>query len=44
MNLGGWIFMLVSVGFVTVLTFWCFKRVLSAPKEPPAPVKDFHSA
>jgi hypothetical protein len=27
----GWIFMLVSNLFVWVLTFWCFRRVLSIP-------------
>jgi hypothetical protein len=32
-NFGGWIFMLLSVGFVTVLIYWCFKKVLSLPPE-----------
>ena len=39
MNLGGWIFMLVSIGFVVSLTAWCFKRVLLDDDEievPPA--------
>ncbi len=40
----GWIFMLVSVSFVTLLTLWCFSRVLGTQEEPPKPVKDFHSA
>ena len=40
----GWAFMLASLAFVWVLTLWCFKRVLSGPKETPEPVKDFHSA
>jgi hypothetical protein len=40
----GWIFMLASMAFVWGLALWCFKRVLSAPKTPPDPVKDFHSA
>ena len=31
----GWIFMLISVGFVTILVIWCFARVLSLPPEPP---------
>jgi hypothetical protein len=30
---GGWIFMVVSVGFVTVLMIWCFAKVLSLPPE-----------
>ena len=30
---GGWIFMAVSVGFVTVLMVWCFTKVLSLPPE-----------
>lgn len=40
----GWIFMSVSLTFVWVLCLWCFKRVLSAPSEPPKQVEDFHSA
>ncbi len=44
MNLYGWIFMLVSVGSVTVLTAWCFNRVLNAPKPPPEEVQHFRSA
>lgn len=39
-----WIFMLTSVSFVTVLMFWCFRRVLTAPVEPAKQVEDFHSA
>jgi hypothetical protein len=26
---GGWIFMVLSVGFVWGLTIWCFARVLA---------------
>ena len=44
LNALGWTFMIVSVSFVTVLTLWCFARVLGTPKEPAQPVKDFHSA
>ncbi len=44
MTIAAWIFMLSSVSFVTLLTFWCFKRVLSAPKPPSEPSKEFHSA
>jgi hypothetical protein len=40
----GWIFMLVSVGFVWTLAIWCFRRVLSSPVPPPEEVQDFHSA
>ena len=40
----GWIFMLVSVGGVTILTAWCFYRVLGAPPEAETKIKDFHSA
>jgi hypothetical protein len=32
MDLGGWIFMLLSVGSVTALVIWCFRRVLSLPR------------
>ncbi len=31
MTIGGMIFMIVSLAFVWGLTFWCFKKVLSAP-------------
>ncbi len=40
----GWIFMLVSVGFVTTLALWCFSKVLSLPPEEKETVKDLHSA
>lgn len=40
LTVGGWIFLILSVVFVWVLTFWCFKRVLTAPEAneaaPPA--------
>jgi len=39
MTTGGWIFMIVSVGFVVGLTGYCFYRVLFHPDhlaEPPA--------
>lgn len=29
----GWLFLLASVGFVVILTIWCFYRVLSAPPQ-----------
>jgi hypothetical protein len=29
----GWIFLIVSVGFVAGLVIWCFSRVLSLPPE-----------
>jgi hypothetical protein len=43
----GWVFMILSVGFVWGLTGWCFYRVLTLPpeeREVPEQVKDFHSA
>ncbi|MBL9207969.1 MAG: hypothetical protein JNN01_22990 [Opitutaceae bacterium] len=33
MTLGGWINLLLSVGFVTVLFVYCVWRVLSGPKK-----------
>ncbi|MGA0920663.1 MAG: hypothetical protein ACO32Z_03345 [Gemmatimonadaceae bacterium] len=33
----GWIFMTVSLTFVWVGTFWCYKRILSTPQEEKAP-------
>jgi hypothetical protein len=30
----GWAFMLGSVGFVVILTLWCFTKVLSLPTDP----------
>lgn len=43
-NAAGWIFMLGSVTFVTVLVIWCFKKVLSLPPQEKETVKDLHSA
>ena len=40
----GWLLMICSLTFVVGLTGWCNYRVLSAPKEPAKPAKDFHSA
>lgn len=34
MTLGGWINMLLSVGFVTVLFMWCIFRVLRGSRDP----------
>lgn len=31
MNAGGWIIMLLSVGFVTVLLVWCIYKILATP-------------
>jgi hypothetical protein len=39
-----WLFLGVSLALVWGLTLWCYVRVLRAGKEPPDPVKDFHSA
>ncbi len=33
MSLFGWVFMLLSVGFVVALTWWCYRRVLTLPAE-----------
>jgi hypothetical protein len=37
MNIGGWIFLLVSTGFVWGLCGWSFYKVLTVPNEPPKP-------
>ncbi|MFN0008329.1 MAG: hypothetical protein ACKVXR_10505 [Planctomycetota bacterium] len=29
----GWVFLIVSVGFVTGLVVWCYRRVLTLPPE-----------
>jgi hypothetical protein len=47
MTILGWVFMLASNAFVWGLTGWCFNRVLNLPpeeREPPEPVREFHSA
>ncbi len=31
----GWTFMLLSIGSVTALTIWCFKKVLFPPHDEP---------
>lgn len=31
----GWTFMLLSIGGVCTLAFWCFKKVLFPPHEEP---------
>jgi hypothetical protein len=40
LSAGGLTMLVVSVGFVVSLAFWCYRRVLTAPKghpnEPPA--------
>lgn len=33
MNLGGWLIMLLSVGTVSLLFFWCIYKVLTTPGE-----------
>ena len=32
MTIGGWVMMIISVGFVLCLTTFCFYRVLFTPK------------
>lgn len=34
MTIGGWITMILSVGFVTTLFAWCVFRVLRSPTDP----------
>jgi multisubunit Na+/H+ antiporter MnhF subunit len=34
MTTGGWINLILSVGFVTILFAWCIYRVLRGPKDP----------
>ncbi len=34
MTTGGWINLILSVGFVTLLFVWCIYRVLRGPKDP----------
>ena len=35
LNALGWTFMLLSISSVTVLTYWCFKKVLFPPHDEP---------
>ncbi len=37
MEPAGWAFMLLSIGFVVLLTGWCYYRVLTAPGESTEP-------
>jgi|GEM_PF-3301494 uncharacterized membrane protein YdcZ (DUF606 family) len=30
----GWLFLCFSVGFVVLLTLWCYTRILSLPTDP----------
>jgi preprotein translocase subunit SecY len=30
----GWLFLIVSVGFVVLLTLWCYTRILTLPTDP----------
>lgn len=30
----GWTFMIVSIGFVVLLTLWCYAKVLALPTDP----------
>lgn len=34
MTLSGWVVMILSVGFVTILLGWCIWRVLKEPEAP----------
>ena len=33
-NALGWLFLTVSVGFVVLLTLWCYTKILSLPTDP----------
>ena len=33
LRLEGWVFMILSVSFVTLLTGWCFYKVLTTPEQ-----------
>ena len=44
MTIEGVVFMTLSLLFVCGLAFWCFRKVLAAPVEPPESIEDFHSA
>jgi hypothetical protein len=33
MTSGGWIILIMSIGTVSILFFWCIFKVLSTPKE-----------
>lgn len=44
MTFGGILFMSLSLVFVWGLTYWCFKRVLSAPADPAEKFEEFHNA
>ena len=35
LNALGWIFMALSIGVVTALTFWCYKRILGGKGDEP---------
>ena len=37
MTIGGWVTMILSLGFVWGLTFWCFRRVLTGSGDEKAP-------
>jgi len=40
----GWIFMILSVGFVWGLAIYCYRQVLKSPEPPPEEAEHFHSA
>jgi len=44
MTTAGFVSMILSLTFVVGLVTWCYRRVLTAPAEPPKQVEDFHSA
>lgn len=48
MTIGGWITLVLSLGFVWSLVIWCFRKVLTAPlpveEEIAEDLEHFHSA
>jgi len=39
----GWVFLIVSLGFVWGLTLWCYYKVLTMKEPPPRELEEFHS-
>jgi hypothetical protein len=44
LSAAGWIFMILSVGFVWGLAIYCFRQVLKSPEPPPEELEHFRSA
>ena len=37
MTIGGWILMVVSLGFVWSLVIWCYRKILASPQDEKVP-------